>query len=401
MGRLRNVLLTGGLLCASLAFSLLLAEGLVRLVAPQQTILKRPDIWMPVDTLGWAHRPHLETRINTGERTVEVHTDEDGHRVGREGRVEADTRILVLGDSFMEAFQVEYEQSVPGLLERRLPESLERRVAVRNTAVGGWEPSQYLLQARTSLQEEEFDLVILALYLKNDILERRRDHFPPRAPTEVHRFSVPDGLSRDALIDSILYPLNDFLEVRSHLFQLFKRRADHLLMKLGLTAAYFPDVFYEREADSPRWRVTAQISAEIAELAAERSVPTLVLLIPPPGRVNPDEFERYVRGFGIDPAEVDMEQPAALLSESLRDERMFVVDASRALISARAQGERQYGEVDQHLTPAGHETVAEVLLPAVIEHLSGSAEGPQPGVFAGSEESMTEAVPTAAGDPEN
>src|SRR5256714_14878773 len=100
---MRAALVAIGMVCVSLGLACGLAELLVRLAAPQQLIVKRPDIWQPVDTLGWNHRPNVSTTINTGERTIHLYTDRDGFRVGRAGRVEAKRRILLLGDSFMEA----------------------------------------------------------------------------------------------------------------------------------------------------------------------------------------------------------------------------------------------------------------------------------------------------------
>jgi len=153
--RLLSALLTVVLVGASLGVAFGLGELLVRLVVPQQLVIKRPDIWQAVDTLGWAHRPNVNTTINTGERTVRVITDRDGLRVGLRGRVEGKRHVLLLGDSFMEALQVEYEQSVAGLLEARLTSRLGEPVAVRNGGVGGWDPPQYLMEARRRIGRPE------------------------------------------------------------------------------------------------------------------------------------------------------------------------------------------------------------------------------------------------------
>src|SRR5207247_748392 len=178
--RLREALITVGMVSVSLSLAFGLGELAVRFVAPQQLIVKRPDIWQPVDTLGWTHRPNVNTTINTGERTVRVITDHDGFRVGVAGRVEGKKRILLLGDSFMEALQVGYEQSLAGLLEARLPLRLGEPIAVRNGGVGGWDPLQYLMEARRRLGREGFDLVIVAVYRGNDVFSRRIERYPPR-----------------------------------------------------------------------------------------------------------------------------------------------------------------------------------------------------------------------------
>ncbi len=118
--RLRTFLLSSALAAGSLLVTLLFAELAIRLIAPQQLIQIRPDIWQPVDSIGWARRPNVSTTINTGERTVDIHTDRDGFRVGANGRTEAERQVLLLGDSFMEALQVQHEQSFAALLEERL-----------------------------------------------------------------------------------------------------------------------------------------------------------------------------------------------------------------------------------------------------------------------------------------
>src|SRR5262249_43497278 len=91
----------------SLFLALGAAEVAVRIVAPQQLILKRADIWKPRDTLGWDHRPNVNTTINTGERTVQVRTDSDGFRIGRNDPPAGGSQVLLIGDSFAEALQVE------------------------------------------------------------------------------------------------------------------------------------------------------------------------------------------------------------------------------------------------------------------------------------------------------
>src|SRR5829696_1546083 len=214
--------LSGLILMVSCAVALVIGEICVRVIAPQQVILKRDDIWQAADRIGWTHWPNVRTTINTGERTVPYLTDQEGFRVGTRGRIEADTRVLLLGDSFVEALQVPYEQSMAGLLEARLPAAVGKPVAVRNTAVGGWAPSQYLLQARTSLAREKFDLVLVAVFLGNDVQPYRYDSYPARAAATVHHLRVPRHLTSAELIDAVLFPINDALEVRSHLFILLK-----------------------------------------------------------------------------------------------------------------------------------------------------------------------------------
>ena len=367
--RLKSFAANLTLVLGSLILACGISEALIRLLVPQQLILKRPDVWQPVDGLGWVHRAGIATTINTGERTVDLYTDTNGFRIGRAGRVRASRRILLLGDSFAEAFQVEYEQSFSGLLEQWLQQQFKEPVAVDNTAVGGWNPNQYLLQAKKSLERESYGLVIVMLFLGNDIIGTRKNHYPARSPAAVHPFRFPRSLNRRELINTIFYPINDFFEVRSHLFIFVKTKIRVLLMRFGLTAAYFPKYFLKREVNSERWQVTVQVCREISDLAKKYGTPTFVVLIPTAFQVSPNQFDEHLRGFRIDPQTVDIYQPNRLIAASLEAEALDFFDTLPALQEAHGNCLKLYGDIDSHFTPEGHAVVTRVTAPLVLQRL--------------------------------
>lgn len=351
------------LLGGSVLVALLCAEGLVRLVAPQQLILVRPDVWEGVDTVGWKFRPNLNTRVNWGERTVHLYTDQDGFRVARTGRVKAPQKILLIGDSFMAALQVEYEQSLAGLLESDL------HVAVRNAGQAGWDPPQYYLAARSLLARDTFDLVVVAVYLGNDVVSKRPDVIPPRVPVKIHRLRVPHSLAKAELVDALVRPANDYLEQHSHLFILVKTRLQGLLMKTGMSADYFPDDMQKSSATSPRWDVTSGLLADIATLATRRHTPTLFVLIPAPFQVDTATFTEFRRGFGVDSSTVDLDQPDRIIGARLRARHLDVIDVLAPFRAADQDGPRLYGSVDRHLSPRGHQVLARLVEPRIQELL--------------------------------
>ena len=368
---LRAWLVNLTLLSASFLLAALVAELAVRVLVPQQLILKRPDIWRPDTLLGFDHQPAVRTTINTGERTVTFVTDDEGFRIAASGRRDGERTVLLLGDSYSEALQVEYEQSFAGLLETNVSRRLGATVGVRNSGVGGWDPDQYLIRARAVLATSPFDLVVVALYVENDAIDYWRKRVPARVPVEVHPFRIPRRLSMAEFKDALFYPINDLLEVRSHLFIFLKNRLQTLRMRWGLTAAYFPRVYRRSEADSPRWDNTAAICAEIAALARQRKVPVLFVLIPAPHQVDSRVFLDYVRGFDIDTTQVDLSQPTRRLEQSLKAKGLVVVDALPTFLEAHGRGLVLYGKVDNHLSPAGHETLAALLEPRVFQALGG------------------------------
>jgi hypothetical protein len=365
----RVIALNLAMLTLSLLLSLLLAEGAVRLLAPQQLVRVRPDIWQPADTFGWVHRAHLNTSINTGEGSVRIFTDHEGYRVGADGRVEAPRSVLILGDSYMAAMQVEYEESIPGLLESRLA-SRGVPVSIRNTGVSSWDPPHYLLRARDALPRERFDHVLVFLYLGNDIVRSRTEYYRPREPVTDRPLRIPRRATRGEVIDALLYPINDFLEERSHLFILMKNRLKLLMMRAGLTARVDPVELRVSEATSSRWDVTADICADIAAEAAIHDTPVLFVLLPASYQVDRAEFDDYLRGFGIDENLLDVDQPNRLMLEKLSERGLEVLDATGALRAAHADGVRTHGRVDPHFNAAGHRIVADLVEPLLFDRLA-------------------------------
>ena len=357
------------LLSISLVLGLVLAEVATRVVAPQQLFLIRPDVFQPVDSLGWKHSPDLSTTINTGEGTVTLYTDNRGLRVGREGAVESERSVLVLGDSFMAALQVEYEESLPGLLQAELSTMAGGPLAVRNTGVGGWDPPHYLIKARQELARKVPELVVVAVYLGNDVVERGMDRFEPRVPFPRPEFSIPAGLSPRAWVEALAAPLDFRLRQVSHLYVLLRSQLVELRMRMGLSSVYFPQEYLAAEANSPRWDITAAILQEIQAEADPHGVPVLFVLIPAHFQVLEDELASHVSAFSLDTLEIRIDQPNDLLGDRLRSRGLEVLDPLPALRAAVDRGEIPYGRVDSHFNEVGHQVTWEHIRDRVLQLL--------------------------------
>ena len=367
---LRSAALNLALLVGASALALGFGEIVVRVAAPQQLILIRPDIWRPVDSLGWAHAPGLDATVNTGDRTVRMVTDSGGFRVGAFGRPPGRYRVLLLGDSFMAAMQVEYEESLAGLIQRCLAPRAGQTVEVWNTAVSGWDPPQYYLQARRSLSAAPFDLVLVSVFLGNDIVGPDRPlTLPPREPERRRSLRFPRSPAWSELTDALLAPLNDGLETRSHLFVFLKNRFRLILMRLGLTAVEVPEGLRRAEAASPRWEVTGALLARIDSAAAARGAATLFALVPSIEEVDPAVLRDRTRAFRIDSASLDLEQPDRRMAAELRSRRLPFVSLLEPLRAAQGRGVSLYGRADPHPSAEGHRVMWNALAPAIATRL--------------------------------
>jgi hypothetical protein len=158
---------------ASLAFALLLSEGILRALgkapapaaAPIRVLASNGRFYAPDDELGYLNSPNRETRIARVEIPREVRytarTDERGRR--RTGPPESNgavrkPEIWIFGCSFTFGAGVEDDESYPWLLQQRLP-----AYAVRNYGVSGYGTLQSLLLYRRELrQSEPPEIAILA-----------------------------------------------------------------------------------------------------------------------------------------------------------------------------------------------------------------------------------------------
>ena len=363
------------LLTASLVLGCLIAEGLVRLFLPQKLVTNYSKIWRTDSTFGWRLRENLNTTLNSGEGTVHFLTDSDGFRINLNDESSDDLNrsvsILILGDSFLEAIQVENRHTIPQLMKENLSRTHAMNITVHNSSCGGWNPNHYYLEAKR-LAGRKYDAAITFLYVSNDVISTRVDQYKPRQPAQPHRLKFPRKLSGSEITDRILYPINDFLETRSQLFSLLKNRTKWLRMKLGLSTYYFPDVFKLSKQQSDCWDITADVCKAIHDTFADQHVPCIFVLLPAPYQVDEDVLTNYARAFDIDLDSVDIHQPNNILKTSFESRSLVLVDPLEYMREKAEDGHILYGHIDSHLNREGHKAVAEFMTPMVESYLNGA-----------------------------
>jgi hypothetical protein len=170
-----NLLLAG----AAVVAGLVVCELLLRLLGVNYPVY----VWThPVR--GVAHIPGAKSvKQYAGHSWIEINSD--GWR-GPEVALEhppGTFRIALLGDSYIEAFEVPFEKTVGELVERRLSALRGTPVEVLNFAEGGYGTSQQLLTLQHEVWKYSPDLVLLAVTTGNDISDnyrplKRTDYVP-------------------------------------------------------------------------------------------------------------------------------------------------------------------------------------------------------------------------------
>lgn len=122
----------------------------------------------PHPTRGWTLIPGQEAYQRSRDYAVLVKINEKGLR-DRPHEYEPAPgvfRIVVLGDSFMEAYQVPLEASLPFRLQEELQ---DRHVESVNLGIGGYGTAQEVLYLEEEGLRYRPDLVLLAFFTGNDI----------------------------------------------------------------------------------------------------------------------------------------------------------------------------------------------------------------------------------------
>lgn len=134
------------------------------------------------DQTGWRGKPYYTTTVATGDLVHDLALNSAGmHDTEHQLSKPDDTfRILILGDSFVQAVQVPEAKTAHQVLEDRLNEMGDsRHYEVISAGVGGWGTGQQLLYYRNEGRYYRPDLVLLMFFLGNDV----KDNLPGRGVT--------------------------------------------------------------------------------------------------------------------------------------------------------------------------------------------------------------------------
>ena len=186
--RWRTLAVNCAVTAAATAAVLLLAELLLpRIVTVEHATLEYDEL------LGFRGRPNLRipwTREVEGGPRVVTTNRRGFHDRERAPRPPAARRhILFLGDSFLEAYQVDIEANFSQRMARDLSRPGAGEVEAVNWGVHGYGLGSHFLAVRERAADWNPDVVVLALFLGNDL----QDNFAPLASASVPRFELAGG----------------------------------------------------------------------------------------------------------------------------------------------------------------------------------------------------------------
>lgn len=361
MNRRVRAVLRVVLLATSLLFSLAFGELAVRIVAPQDL-----SIWDNTRDGLTVHRVHADVYLPTYHQ--QIRTNGLGMRDAERSLEKADgsTRVLLFGDSFLEALQVPFEKSLPFLLEEQLDREVPGLETV-NLAVSGWgtdDELTYLERYGLALQP---DGILMVMTLHNDLNDNALLEFHTLEKSglvarPVTQMPWPQFLSQKlkayAAGVSHLYRLAYSTSVRRSVTQGATQLDHHVaqLMRRG-----------EPELEA-HWALTFALLDEAAELARQRGAWFAIGLIPLAIQVDDTQFEGFLEAHHLPRAEVDREGPQRRIQAWADARGVEVIDLLPAfrLAHGRHAGEPLYLAKDGHWTELGHRVATEEIAKQLV-----------------------------------
>lgn len=392
-----------------LTLSAVTAEIGVRLTRSAPPVEASGWFWQSPDPVtGWSHIPGATGRSFNPfyEFDAQVSFNSRGIR-GPESlgyaKPEGTYRVLLLGDSFMEAVQVNNNETLGEQLRSLLQSQLDRPVEVVNAGVSGFGTDQELLWLREEGVKYAPDLVLLAVYPHNDFMNNaevlesanqgginkpffsRVDgvlqlRYYPFDPATVPAVTSP--FVEEASPDTPpgpLTPMAEWLHERSAFYRYFdphiriaSPRLAAWLARIGLLVpgqesklvaqldGYVPLTYrIYQNPPGPEWeesvRLTTALFGEIRTAAESLGVPAAALVIPSPEAVYPDRWQQIVTQFPAMRSDAwDLQQPERLAMTSLAEAGIPALSLAESFAQSAATSPLLYFVEEGHWTADGH-----------------------------------------------
>jgi lysophospholipase L1-like esterase len=306
--------------------------------------------------IGYRLKPRARIRFETSEFNTEIAINSSGVRDDDEIGETApnERRILILGDSLVLAVQVPFRQTFGELLEQRLnSRGSGIRYRVINGGVQGYGPVQELLFFRSLVAAVKPDLVIETLFVGNDI----EDAVSSERLLSGNARPIAQSV-RDAAVTRLRRTVR-----RSMVLQILRLRVLAATERFTRTAGP-PEPPLQSYAETPAPRIARGLSVihrvvqDIAREAAGRGARTAVVLMPARFQVNDVDYNNLREAVEQAGGKLVRDAATQRIDGALQDLPVARFDPLPAL---RAAGPEVFFLQTVHLTPRGHEVVAEAL----------------------------------------
>lgn len=393
---------------ASVVFSLLVVEGIVRLIEPREVLREFFEIQDPV--LHHKFIPSSHGRQKTVEFDAPYTINALGLR-NPEITVAKPTgvkRLLMLGDSFTEGVGVSGDETFTSQLRKKLDQAgLSARWQIINGGVASYSPLLEYLYLKNSGLTLEPDLVILNLDLSDifdDIQYTQLAQFGPQGePVAVRPEPAPEAGS---WIAAGGVRVKDLLKYNTRTYNFLRRRMVGLIEGSRAKQDFSGDVRGDKygmlrgdpaSLDDQGWSRTYDYLLKIRDVLKTRNIDFWIAVYPYGLQISPKEWDIGRPFWGFEADRVYSGRPQELVETFGRKNGIPVVNMTAEFEEAARTTYPLYYAGDGHWRAAGHQVAAASLFKAVAPYIQdGARPGQDHGQQAPGELVSESAIGTAA-----
>lgn len=288
-------------------------------------------------------------------------------------------RILIVGDSFPQGMQVSTEETFPYLLQKRF-DTEGKRIEIINLSMDAYGTDRELLLYALLGWQFQPDLVVLSMYIGNDVQDNEIDLETLRYGYRLTRpfFTLENDalqLHESPLFDADLYPdAPTFAWLRDLQSRQTPAPPDNLPSRPvvleeppNYRLEYPVEIGLYLKEDSywsSGWALTEALVTEFKKVVSQNNIPMVALVLPDRRAVHSEDWSTTLMQYSSilpDLAAADPTAPGTRLEKFLDDSDIPVLNLTWTLRSWATSnpGERLYYLQDGHFNAQGHNVTAE------------------------------------------
>lgn len=356
----------------SLCAACICGELLVRWYAPQKvytTAVLAESCYQSDPTLYTMLKPQSRCKSSSTTNPADVYINTLGFRDTKDKTLQKSLhtkRILFIGDSYTFGHGVEASDSYPFKIEGQLKKQ-ESQVEILNAGIPGVGPDWYYLFLKESATKLSPDLIVVGLYLGNDLTDyayfdtskRDENGLPTKIGTSFEY--VDADHTRRTSATPWQYTLPFFRT--SHLFIAIANRISpptitEIALSMNGSGCYLKRECTESDSDIKK---TAILARSMADIADSYHIPIVFVLLPWEAQLSRN-LNMASGGYLLAASKAQRHALSDKVGGALKNQNILYIDLLEAF-DAHPSTEAVYTPIDYHWNATGHRIAAEYLAP--------------------------------------
>jgi lysophospholipase L1-like esterase len=273
-------------------------------------------------------------------------------------------RIISLGDSFtfgIVPVQYNYNSRIERQLNRKLTDQ-GKQFQLINMGIPGIGPREYLALLTNEGIQLNPDMVMVSLFIGNDLLEaergmdKKREWYSYSYVLSFLNYAITIqkkyegkayGVKNEYVDNKPSLEAGRFLEIQSARHQIFVKGDTESSTALNNQVEYIK---------------------QMKKICDSKNIKFLVVMIPDENQINPELQQQIMAKLKVDSQQIDIKQPNQALATAFTQAQIPYLDLLDTFITGSKQ-ELLYKPQDTHWNIAGNRVAAQAITPKIIEQI--------------------------------